>query len=106
MPTLRILFAVVLSLLLHGTQLGALTHALEHDGNRLRAPHHAALMVPAADGACAICASFAGGTHASTGPQHASQTIRPSDVVAVAVVSTRAGSAPAYFQSRAPPALL
>jgi hypothetical protein len=105
-PALRPLFAVALSLLLLGMQLGAQLHALEHDGQRLARPHGAALIVPTADDVCAICVSFAGGAHASPAPDHRF-VVNPFAESLVAVeFATFTGVAPVYYQSRAPPALL
>ena len=103
---LRPLAAFALSLLLTGMQLGAQLHALEHDGERLARPHGAALIVPAADGACAICAAFAGGAHASPAPDHRFVADWPADSRVARESTIFAGAAPAYYQSRAPPALL
>ena len=103
---LRPLFALALSLLLSGMQLGAQLHALEHDGDRLARPHGTALIIPTADDVCAICASFAGGTHASPAPEHHFVADRIADSRAAAEFAPFAGVAPVYYQSRAPPALL
>jgi hypothetical protein len=102
----RPLFAFALSLLLTGMQLGAQLHALEHDGERLARPHGAALIIPAADDACAICASFAGSAHASPAPDHDGFADSLGDSRVALKFATFAGAAPAYYQSRAPPALL
>jgi hypothetical protein len=103
---LRPLFAFALSLLLTGMQLGAQLHALEHDGERLARPHGAALVIPTADDVCAICASFAGGGHASPAPDHRFVSDPLADSLVAPDFATFAGAAPAYYQTRAPPALL
>ena len=102
----RSLFALILSLLLVGMQLGAQLHALEHDGERLARPHGAAVLVPGAADICAVCASFAGGSHAIPTSVHTigvppSRAARPTGAFA-----SIAGTPPAYYQTRAPPALL
>jgi hypothetical protein len=103
---LRPLATFALSLLLVGMQLGAQLHALEHDGERLARPHGTALLVPAADEVCAICAAFAGGAHASPAPEQRFVADPFADVRVAAEFTNFAGVAPAYYQSRAPPALL
>ena len=101
----RPLVALALSLLLLGMQLGAQLHALEHDGERLARPHGVALIIPTADDVCAICASFAGGAHASPAPDHRFVANPLAESLVAAEFATFAGVAPAYYQSRAPPAL-
>ena len=105
-PVLRPLFAVALSLLLLGMQLGAQLHALDHDGERLARPHGAALVVPTAGDVCAICASFAGGAHASPAPDHRFVANPLATSLVATEFATFVGTAPAYYQSRAPPTLL
>jgi len=102
----RPLVALALSLLLLGMQLGAQLHALEHDGERLARPHGVALVVPTADDVCAICASFAGGAHASPAPDHRLVANPLAASLIATEFATFAGTAPAYYQSRAPPSLL
>ena len=102
----RPLSIFALSLLLVGMQVAAQLHALEHDGERLARPRHAALLVPGADDVCAVCASFAGGAHASPAPDQRFVFDRPSTTRVAAHVSLFAGTARAYYQSRAPPILL
>ena len=104
LPRQLLIFA--LAVLLTGMQLGAQLHALEHDGERLARPHGAALIVPAADGVCAICASFAAGAHASPAPDHRFVSDPLANSRVAPQFATFAGAAPAYYQSRAPPALL
>ncbi len=103
---LRPLVAIALSLLLLGMQLGAQLHALEHDGGRLARPHGAALIIPTADDVCATCASFAGGAHASPAPEQQFVANPFAESFVAAEFATFAGTAPAYYQSRAPPTLL
>ncbi len=105
-PMLRALAVAALSLLLVGMQVGALVHPYEHDAERLGRPDRAALLVPGADEVCAICASFAGGAHASPAPDPGFASDRPSTIRVAAEFASFAGAAPAYYQSRAPPALL
>jgi hypothetical protein len=102
MSRLRVLAAIALSLLLVGMQHGARVHALEHDAKRL-GHVHAALFVPTADEGCSTCASFAGSSHATAAGDYLLLSERG---CSARVRSTRlaiAGSAPAYYQSRAPP---
>ena len=103
---LRLLFALALALLLSGMQLGAQLHALEHDGERLARPHGVALIIPTADDVCAICASFAGGGHASPAPDHRFVANPFAESLVAVEFATLAGVPPVYYQSRAPPALL
>ena len=72
----------------------------------LDGPHGVALIIPTADDVCAICASFAGGAHASPAPDHRFVANPLAESLVAAEFATFAGTAPAYYQSRAPPALL
>ena len=103
---LRLLFALALALLLSGMQLGAQLHALEHDGERLARPHGAALLVPDADDLCAVCASFAGGSHAIPTSVLTIGVPPPRIARSTSAFASIAGTPPAYYQTRAPPALL
>ena len=103
---LRPLAAFALSLLLTGMQLGGQLHELKHDRERLARPHGAALLIPAADDACAICAAFAGGAHASPAADHRFVADWAADAQVARESAIFAGAVPAYYQSRAPPALL
>ena len=102
----RPFFALILSLLLVGMQLGAQLHALEHDGERLARPHGAALLVPGADDVCAVCASFAGGSHAIPTSVLTIGVPPPRAARSTSAFASIAGTPPAYYQTRAPPALL
>ena len=102
----RPFFALILSLLLVGMQLGAQLHALEHDGERLARPHGAALLVPAVDDVCAVCASFAGGSHAIPTSVLTIGVPPPRAARSTGAFASIAGTPPAYYQTRAPPALL
>ena len=102
----RILMAFALSLLLVGMQLGAQLHALEHDGERLARPHGAALLVPGADDVCAVCASFAGGSHAIPTSVLTIGVPPPRAARSTSAFASIAGTPPAYYRTRAPPALL
>jgi len=102
----RPFFALILSLLLVGMQLGAQLHALEHDGERLARPHGAALLVPAVDDVCAVCASFAGGSHAIPTSVLTIGVPPPRAARSTSAFASIAGTPPAYYQTRAPPALL
>ena len=104
--TRRPLFALILSLLLVGMQLGAQLHALEHDSERLARPHGAAVLVPSADEVCAVCASFAGGSHAIPTSVHTIGVPPSRAARATGAFASIAGTPPAYYQTRAPPALL
>jgi len=103
---LRPLFAFALSLLLTGMQLGAQLHALEHDGERAARPHDAALLLPGADDLCAVCASFAGGSHAIPTSVLTIGVLPPRAARSTSAFASIAGTPPAYYQTRAPPALL
>src|SRR5439155_20348084 len=103
---LRLRFALALALRLSGMRLGAQFHALEHDGERLARPHGVALIIPTTDDVCAICASFAGGAHASPAPDHRFVANPFAESLVAAEFATLAGVPPVYYQSRAPPALL
>ena|SRR5437867_6621391 len=102
----RLLIAFALSLLLTGMQLGAQLHALEHDGEHLARPHGAALLVPGADDVCAVCASFAGGSHAIPTSVLTVGVLPPRAARSTSAFASIAGTPPAYYQTRAPPALL
>jgi hypothetical protein len=102
----RRFFALILSLLLVGMQVGAQLHALEHDSERVARPHGAALLVPGADEVCAVCVSFAGGSHAVPPSTLALGAVPPRTALAGNAFASIAGAPPAYYQSRAPPALL
>jgi len=103
---LRPLFAFALSLLLTGMQLGAQLHALEHDGERLARPHDAALLAPGAGEVCAVCAAFAGCSYAIRTSIHTIVVVPPRAARSTSAVAWMAGMPPAYYQTRAPPALL
>ena len=103
---LRPLFAFALSLLLVGMQVGAQLHALEHDGERLARPHDAALLAPGTGEVCAVCASFAGGSHAIPTSIHTIGVVPPRAARSTSPFASIAGTPPAYYQTRAPPALL
>ena len=95
-----------LALLLVGMQAGAQLHALEHDGEWLARPHGAALFVPGADEVCAVCALFAGGAHAMPTSVHPIGVLPPRAAHPTSAFASLAGAPPAYYQTRAPPALL
>jgi hypothetical protein len=99
-------FALILSLLLVDMQLGAQLHALEHDGERLARLHGAALVVPGVDDACAVCASFAGGSHAIPVSVVTFDVPPPRNTRPLSAFASIAGTPPAYYQTRAPPTLL
>ena len=87
-------------------QQGAQLHALEHDNDRLHRTHDSGLQAPTADAACAMCALFAGGSHAAA----ANAASRPGAGVefgfaghAIALVAV---ASPSPYQSRAPPSIL
>ncbi|OLC65315.1 MAG: hypothetical protein AUH79_07835 [Betaproteobacteria bacterium 13_1_40CM_4_64_4] len=102
----RPFFVLILSLLLVGMQAGAQLHALEHDGERLARPHGAALLIPGVDEACAVCASFAGGSHAIPTSVLTIGVQPPCAARSTSAFASIAGTPPAYYQTRAPPALL
>jgi hypothetical protein len=102
----RPLIAFALSLLLVGMQVGAQLHALEHDGERLARPHGAGVLVPGADDVCAVCASFAGGSHAIPTSIHTIGVPPPRAARPTGGFASIAGAPPAYYQTRAPPTLL
>ncbi len=106
MPRLRLIASIALSLLLFVMQLGALVHALEHDGARLACPHGATLVTSGADQLCPICASFAAGSHASPSSDRPFACVSLSATGIVAKFTAIAGAAPTYYQSRGPPPAL
>src|ERR1700674_3109763 len=99
----RPLFALILSLLLVGMQVGAQLHALEHDREWRARPHDAGLLVPGADDVCTVCASFAGGSHAIPASVHAIGVPPPRAARLTSAFASIAGAPPAYYQTRAPP---
>ena len=93
--------------LLLGMQQLATLHALEHDGQALHRPHDQGLQIPVDDTACAICALFAGGSTAATpadGPAFSAPAV--GDAAPQSIATPHAASAPSYYRSRAPPAVL
>jgi len=102
----RQLLAFAFSLLLVGMQVGAQLHALGHDGELLARPHGAALLVPGAAESCAVCASFAGGSHAIPNSAQTIGISTPHVALSTSAFASIAGAPPAYYQIRAPPTLL
>jgi hypothetical protein len=102
----RPFLTLILSLVLVGMQLGAQLHALEHDGERLARPHDKALLVPGASEVCAVCASFAGGSHAIPVSVVTFNVPPPRNTRPSSAFASIAGTPPAYYQTRAPPSLL
>jgi hypothetical protein len=101
----RLLRAVVLSLLLTGTQYGAQLHALGHIGEALRQPVNHSIGAPE-DEACVLCVLFAGGANALHNeiPTCVPASIARDDPRCAPVFVARA--APHFYYSRAPPAFL
>jgi|SRR4029450_3710232 hypothetical protein len=104
--TRRPFLTLIVSLLLVGMQLGAQLHALEHDGERFARPHGKALLVPGASDACAVCASFAGGSHAIPVAALTLGIPSPYRGSPSSAFASIDGTPPAYYQTRAPPSLL
>jgi hypothetical protein len=96
----------VLSLLLFGMQLEAQRHAITHVGDALRGAHEQGVQQSVAEVPCVECALLAAGSHTLPGNIVAlAATVVDREREAVAFASY-AVPAPAFYSSRAPPALL
>jgi hypothetical protein len=105
-PRRRPLVAILLALALVLMQQGAQLHALDHDNQRLQRPRDAGLQAPVSDGACAMCALFAGGADAA-----AADAIPPAAPIdhfdpPPRAIALAAVASPSPYQSRAPPPIL
>src|SRR5438046_2109749 len=101
----RLLYAIALSLLLVGMQLGSELHALQHFGEALKhTTDHS--WTQYGDELCPICTLFAGGANAIAGKVDLA-AIAPAHHCSLRFTSTSiAAAAPSYYSSRAPPAPL
>jgi hypothetical protein len=102
--TLRRSLAVIFCLLLLSLQTQALVHPLAHLG--YGKTHETGFASSAADATCVQCALLAGGSNAVAADVAACQFGGGVDAVTAVLDASRAADAPAWFQSRAPPALL
>jgi hypothetical protein len=100
-----VVLTVVFSLLMLGMQLEGQRHALQHLADRLHRPHQQGLQLPPGEIVCGECALLAGTSNAVV---DSAATVLP-----VVTSSERLDSrflsrvsAPTYYSSRAPPALL
>jgi hypothetical protein len=101
----RLLFTLVLSVLLVGTQLASGLHALEHIRDALKQTQDHSLSVPG-DEVCAMCALFAGSTSAVGGDIDRGCEVLATNEAPRSASAWIAAAAPSYYQSRAPPSLL
>ena len=101
---LRRTFAVVLCLLLLSLQSQALVHPLSH--LRLGKPQQTGLASSIVDATCVECALLAGGSTAAVADPASLHFGEDADAAVVIHHYRRAPNAPAWFQSRAPPARL
>jgi hypothetical protein len=101
----RLLFTLVLSLLLVGSQLASGLHALQHVREALKQSPDHSLSVPG-DEVCAMCALFAGSASAVTGEIGCGYDALAADETPRFASVWIAQAAPSYYQSRAPPSLL
>ena len=101
----RLSFALLLSLLLVGMQLGSSVHAIEHFGDALKqSPDHSLGKQHLEQ--CPICASFAGGSNAAAGDAGATAPAAVSASRFAFAPRSIPTPAPSYYSSRAPPSLL
>ena len=101
----RLLFTLVLSLLLVGTQLASGLHALAHIREALSQTQDHSLNVPSED-VCAMCALFAGGASAVVGDIDRGYEVLATDEAPQSASASFAPAAPSYYHSRAPPSFL
>ena len=97
--------AAWLALLLLFVQLQALLHPISHLGERVPQEPAAGLSTSHDADACVVCALLASGADS---PTHSSQSPPPpSGVIAspASAVELHASTAPAWYESRAPPVL-
>ena len=102
--TLRRSLAVILCLLLLSLQSQALVHPLSHLGQAK--PQETGIASSTVDAPCLQCALLAGGATAVVAVATTFHAGNVADVVVVHFHSQRTAGAPAWFDSRAPPALL
>jgi hypothetical protein len=96
----------VLSLLLFGMQLEAQRHAITHVGDALRGAHEQGVQQSVADIPCVECALLAAGSHTLPGNVAALPPALINDARGAVAFASYAVPAPAFYSSRAPPALL
>jgi len=101
----RFSFALLLSLLLVGMQLGSSVHAIEHFGDALKQTSDHSLGTQHLE-QCPICALFAGGSNAAAGDAGAATPVTVSEREPAFASVSVAARAPSYYSSRAPPSLL
>ena len=101
---LRRSLAVVLCLLLLSLQSQALVHPLSHLGQGK--PQDTGIASSTLDTPCLQCALLAGGATAVAADATTFHADGVADIVVVRFHSQRTAGAPAWFDSRAPPALL
>ena len=102
----RFILALVVSLLLVGTQHEARRHALEHLRPLLTRTQDVGFHAPAAEVMCAECALSAAGADAIASAVGAHSGSAPTRERPTFAHASRAVAAPSYFQSRAPPVFL
>jgi hypothetical protein len=96
----------VLSLLLFGMQLEAQRHAITHLGDALRGAHELGVQQSVTDIPCVECALLAAGSHALPGGVAALPPSVIDGAPGAVAFTSYAVPAPAFYSSRAPPALL
>ena len=100
----RFSFALLLSLLLVGMQLGSSVHAIEHFGDALKQTTDHSLGTQHLE-QCPICALFAGGSNAAAGDADVATPAAVSEFRFAFAPQSVATRAPSYYSSRAPPSL-
>ena len=97
---------ILLSFLLLGMQQEAQLHALRHLGDRLASPQESIIHTLQDASACSECTLIAGGSHAlAATPGVPFAHLSGSNALPESGFG-RSASAPSYYDSRAPPALL
>jgi len=102
----RIFLSALFSLLLVGMQEEALVHAVDHLRAQVQRGHETSLQ-NAASGDCLECALLVSGSAPAPAPDSAAMpVIGASTRVALSFQSSLAVAPPAFYNSRAPPAIL
>jgi hypothetical protein len=102
----RIFLTALFSLLLVGMQEEALVHAVDHLRAQVQRGHDASLQTTVS-GDCLECALLVSGSAPAPAPDNAALPIvGASTRVAFSFESTLAVAPPAFYNSRAPPAIL
>ena len=96
----------VLSLLLLFMQHEGYVHPISHLAARVSMPRETFVSAPAVDADCLECALLASGAHATVGGTIVALADGPVVASATSSYRSRAADAAAWFDSRAPPALL